>query len=309
MELTQAIRQYLEHLEVEKGRSPRTILNYGAALDRFADFAKRNHAAAVNTVTLDLVRRFRLWLNRKTTRTGTLSPATQNVHLVALRGLLTYLTKIDEPSLAPEKIELAKLTQREVTFLEGEELDRLLSAPLTAEGATPRIVRLRNAAILEVFFSTGMRVSDLASLVREQVNIKRGEFPVRGKGKKLRVVFSSNRSKGALKPFLDAGSATEPWVFIRHDRAGAKTEGPLTPRSIQRLVETSARAAGITKPVHPHVLRHSFATDLLTNGADIRAVQALLGHASITTTQIYTHVTNPRLREVHEKHHGKGRYR
>lgn len=305
MELTKAMRQYLEHLEVEKGRSPRTILNYGAALERFAAFAKRNHITATDKVTLDLVRRFRLWLNRQTSREGeTFSPATQNVHLVALRGLLTYLTKIDEPSLAPEKIELAKLAQREVSFLEGDELDRLLSAPLASEGTTPRIVRLRNAAILEVLFSTGMRVSELASLTREQVNTKRGEFTVRGKGRKLRVVFLSDRSKDSLKRYLDTRSDPEPWLFIRHDRAGAKTEGPLTPRSIQRLVEACAHAAGITKPVHPHVLRHSFATDLLTNGADIRAVQALLGHASITTTQIYTHVTNPRLREIHKKHHG-----
>ncbi|MDO8435318.1 MAG: tyrosine-type recombinase/integrase [bacterium] len=308
MELSKAIRQYLEHLEVEKGRSPRTITSYGAALNRFAEFARRNNATTTNAVTLDLVRRFRLWLNRKMTRDGEpLSPSTQNGHLISLRGLLTYLTKTDVPSLAPEKIELARTAQREVNFLEGDELERLLSAPLTAGGSAPRIVRLRNAAILEVFFSTGMRVSELAGLTREQVNLQRGEFTVRGKGKKLRVVFLSDRSRDSLKRYFGVRSDVEPWVFIRHDRAGKKTEGSLTPRSIQRLVETAARAAGITKPVHPHVLRHSFATDLLTNGADIRAVQALLGHASITTTQIYTHVTNPRLREIHKKHHGGSR--
>lgn len=307
MELSKAIRQYLEHLEVEKGRSPRTIASYGATLHRFAEFAQRNHATTTDAITLDLVRRFRLWLNRLTTRDGDpLSPSTQNIHLVSLRGLLTHLAKTDVPSLAPEKIELARTAQREVTFLEGDELERLLAAPLIAEGSTPRITRLRNAAILEVFFSTGMRVSELSGLNREQVNLKRGEFTVRGKGRKLRVVFLSDRSKNALKRYFAMRRDPEPWVFIRHDRAGKKTEGPLTPRSIQRLVETAAHAAGITKPVHPHVLRHSFATDLLTNGADIRAVQALLGHASITTTQVYTHVTNPRLREIHKKHHGKG---
>lgn len=308
MKLQAAMTQFLEHLEVEKGRSQRTIQNYGRALGCFADFAGKRNIKDTKKITLELVRKFRLWLNRQMTSEGEpISNSTQNIHLIALRGLLSYLAKIDEPSLAPEKIELAKTVQREISFLEGDELERLLNAPFNPQKKIPLIARLRDSAILETLFSTGLRVSELANLTREQVNLKRDEFTVRGKGRKLRIVFLSERSKEALKKYLDTRQDTSPALFVRHDRAGRNAEEALTPRSIQRLVENATRAAGITKPVNPHVLRHSFATDLLSSGADIRAVQALLGHASITTTQVYTHVTNPRLKEVYKRYHGQKR--
>ncbi|MBI3291030.1 tyrosine-type recombinase/integrase [Candidatus Falkowbacteria bacterium] len=296
------IQQFLEYLEVERGRSINTIDNYKFYLNRFADFAKIKSPGQID---LNLIRRYRLWLNREIKVKGEpLKKSTQNYHLIALRSFLKYLAKQDVSSLAPEKIELARMPERQVDFIEGDDLERLLEAPLKTEEA--EIIKLRDKAILELLFSTGLRVSELASLKKDQVNLQKDEFTIRGKGGKLRVVFLSNQVKYWLKKYLEKRKDLAESLFIRHDRAKGKKEPKnLTPRSIQRIVQGYAKAAGITKKVTPHTMRHSFATDLLINGADIRSVQAMLGHSSITTTQIYTHVTNQQLRDVHKAFHGR----
>lgn len=306
-QLDKLITDFLEYLEVERGRSERTIRNYDFYLRRFADFAKHPDPYKI---TDDLVHKFRLWLNRAVEgrETATLKKSTQNYHLIALRSFLKYLARKDVPSLAPEKIELAKQEMRQVEFLEGDELDRLLVQPMkVSEG----LVALRDRAILELLFSTGMRVSEVSKLKIESINLSRDEFTVRGKGGKLRAVFLSSTAKDALKDYLGKRRDASPYLFVGHDRAKTKREPSegLTPRSIQRLVEHYAKSAGITKHITPHTLRHTFATDLLLGGADIRSVQSLLGHASITTTQIYTHITNKQMKEVHQKFHGKSRHR
>lgn len=301
--LSKHLRTFLEHLEVEKGRSPLTVRNYQFYLARFIDWAKDPTAESVDQ---DMVHRFRLHLNRLASRgEGTLKKSTQNYHLIALRSFLKFLAKRDILSLQPEKIELAKQGTREVAFLDATDLARLLEAPERSEGST--LVKLRDRAILEWFFSTGMRVSELVSLKRDQVPVDREELSVRGKGGKVRLVFVSHQARHALKAYLEAREDDLPFVFIRHDRArnGASEIGPLTPRSMERLVHRYSIAAGIPKHVSPHTLRHSFATDLLMNGADLRSVQSLLGHASITTTQIYTHITNQQLKDVFQAFHGK----
>ena len=222
--------------------------------------------------------------------------------MTALRSFLKYLVKRDIKSLAPDKIELAKADSRQVSFLDRDDLKRLFEAPWKQN--IPDLVRLRDTAILHLLFSTGLRVAEAAALERDNVNLKRDEFTVRGKGDKLRVVFLSEEARSALHTYLEHRGDASSYLFIRHDRGAAMTDMPLSPRSIQRIVDGHARAAGITKRVTPHMLRHSFATDLLQNGADIRSVQSLLGHSSITTTQIYTHVTNKGLHDVHKKFHG-----
>lgn len=301
--LSSFLRPFLEYLEVEKGRSVLTIRNYQFYLQRFFDWAKDPLVDAVDT---EMVRQFRLYLNRlEIPRRGLLKKSTQNYHLIALRSFLKYLTRHDVESLAPEKIELAKQGSREPAFLDSSDLQRLLDAPTVSDA--PTILKTRDRAILELFFSTGMRVSELASLKKDQVKLDRNEFSVRGKGDKVRVVFLSHQARHWLKQYLDLRTDQAPYLFVRHDRAkhGQKEVGSLTPRSMERLVHHYSAMAGIPKKVSPHTLRHSFATDLLTNGADIRSVQALLGHASITTTQIYTHVTNQQLQEVHQAFHAR----
>ena len=299
------INDFLEYLELEKGRSRNTIQNYKFYLNRFADFAKIKSPAGVD---LDLVRKYRLWLNREVDIRGSqLKKSTQNYHLIALRSFLKYLAKRDVKTLASEKIELSKMPERQVDFLEGDDLERLLEAPLKTKEA--QNIQLRDKAVLEMLFSTGLRVSELAKLKIDNVNLQKDEFTVRGKGDKLRVVFLSNQTKYWLKQYLEQRNDLSPFMFIRHDRAKGKKEEPknLTPRSIQRLIKRYSKAAGITKDVTPHTMRHSFATDLLINGADIRSVQAMLGHASITTTQIYTHLTDHQLKEVYKSFHQKRR--
>jgi site-specific recombinase XerD len=314
--LEKQITNFLEYLEIERGRSDRTIKNYEFYLRRFASWSKETAPAGIDE---DLVRRFRLWLNRSVPgRAGeSLKKNTQNYHLIALRAFLKFLSKRNVKSLAPEKIELAKQSVRTVEFLEADELARLLAAPLPVtpsnsplkRGRNTEILPLRDRAILELLFSTGLRVSELANLKIDQVNLTRDEFTVRGKGDKPRVVFLSDRAKEALKAYLNKRQDASPYMFVSHDRAkgGREDAGPLTPRSIERLIQHYAKLAGITKKITPHTLRHTFATDLLLSGADIRSVQSLLGHASITTTQIYTHITNQQLKEVHKKFHGKRR--
>lgn len=306
--LSRHITDFLEYLEIERGRSPRTLQNYDFYLRRFATWSKNLRPEAL---TAEHIRQYRLWLNRALPgrEAETIKKNTQNYHLIALRSFLKYLAKRDVKTLAPEKIELAKQTIREVAFLEPDELARMLTLAhrdIGAPDADSRIC-LRDVALLETLFSTGLRVSELSSLKIEGVNISRGEFSVRGKGGKVRVVFLSDAAKEALKAYLASRRDPSPFVFVSHDRAkkGREDSGPLTPRSIERIVQAYARRAGVVKRITPHTLRHTFATDLLRSGADIRAVQSLLGHASITTTQVYTHVTNAHLRDVHKKFHGK----
>lgn len=299
-------RQFLEHLEIERNRSPKTIQNYDFYLERFLKWAKYPTPGQIDA---EAIRQYRLWLHRQADRNGEpLKSNTQNYHLIALRSFLKYLARRDVKTLSAEKIDLAKGQQRIVAFLEGTDLERFLNAPLeNGKGST--LIGKRDAAILAMLFSTGLRVSELAKLKRADINLKREEFTVRGKGRKPRLVFVSPAARIALVNYLESRRDDAPSLFVRHDRAKPKGKDiepePITSRSIERTVASYARAVGITKRITPHVLRHSFATDLLRNGADIKAVQSLLGHASITTTQIYTHVTDKHLHDTHKKFHGK----
>ena len=307
------ITAFLEYLEVDRGLSNATITNYSFYLHRFADYIEEEaNVLSVDKITKELVHKFRLYLNRLTDYKDEelLKKNTQNYHLIALRGFLKYLAKNDIKSMAAEKIELAKQQERHVEFLEGDDLSRILAAPLKngpvlsgAEGES--LPGLRDKAMLELFFSTGLRVSELAKLNIEDVNLNKDEFSIRGKGKKVRIVFLSDEAKTWIKKYLDKRQDLNPFLFINVDRASKNQDGGLTPRSIERIVAKYAKNAGIMKQVTPHTLRHSYATDLLINGADIRSVQAMLGHSSITTTQVYTHITDKQLREVHKNFHDK----
>jgi site-specific recombinase XerD len=303
--LSDQLRTFLENLELSKGRSALTVRNYEFYLRRFIDWADDPDP---KNITQDTIHRYRLYLNRlEDPHRGPLKKNTQNYHLIALRSFLKYLARNDIKTLAPEKIELAKQGTREVSFLNQEDLERLMHAPDIAD--TAPLVKLRDRAILRMLFSTGLRVSELAGLKRDQVSLERDELTVRGKGDKLRIVFVSDMARSSLREYLDARQDSCPFLFIRHDRGRGRKNpedvGALTPRSMERLVHYYATVAGITKRISPHTLRHSFATDLLQNGADIRSVQSLLGHSSITTTQIYTHITNQQLKEVFNAFHGK----
>ena len=328
-DLKNLITEFLEHLEIEKGSSKLTVRNYYFYLNRFLNQTKID---SPSRITLEIVRKYRLWLSRlKNPRGGNLSPATQNYHLIAVRMFLKYLAKKDIKALAPEKIDLAKITERQISFLEGNDLEKFLDAPLQIKQND--IIKLRDKAILELLFSTGLRVSELARLKKEDINLKKTEFSVLGKGGRWRVVFLSNQALYWLKKYLQARTDMEPGLFVRYDRAAASRTDKsnknltllnaaerqfrqrrnyltgLTPRSIQRLVKKYAKVAGITKKITPHSLRHSYGTDLLAGGADLRAVQELLGHKNITTTQIYTHVTDQHLKEVYQAFHGTKRRR
>src|SRR3989344_4458709 len=282
-------KEFLEYLEIEKGRSVKTVENYDRYLKRFLNFSK---ATGVKDITEDMVRRYRLWLNRYANENGeNLSKPTQNYYIIALRMFLKYLSKRNVPALDAEKIELAKLQQRQLDLLDISDLERLLASPKGADEKT-----LRDKAILEMFFSTGLRISELCGLGTEDINIKRGEFSVRGKGGKVRVVFLSDRAKAAINNYLEKRKEVDEEKLFA-----------VTPRSVERMVKKYAISPGITKKVTPQFLRHAFATDLLQNGADLRSVQALLGHANISTTQIYTHFTDRQLGEVHKAFHGKRR--
>lgn len=306
MYLSEALADFLEHLEVEGGRSPRTIENYKLYLERFIDFAGD---IAVAKITSETVRKYRLWLNRyKNSNTSEeLLLITQNYHLIALRGLLTYLSQRDISSLAADKIALPKTVRKQVTFLHYDEVVRLIEQiPLDNEPG------LRDRAIIELLFSSGLRVSELVNLNRDHINLARREFMVRGKGQKDRPVFVSMSAAEHVKNYLDARSDSLPALFISYSRRLTKPSVSgdyrrLGARSIQRMVSHYARLAGITKHVSPHTMRHSFATDLLMNGADLRAVQSMLGHSNIATTQIYTHITDQHLKDVHERFHSDTR--
>jgi site-specific recombinase XerD len=293
---------FLEYLEVEQNRSQKTIANYDHYLSRLVDFAGD---ITVSDIDGELIRKWRLWLNRLGTNTSDeLGKTTLNYHLIALRSFLKFCARRNIPALSADKIELARTKRKQVTFLSDEEVERLCAQPdlTTVQG-------LRDRAIIELLFSSGLRVSELVGLDRDHINLKRREFMVRGKGQKDRPIFISPEAADWIQQYLSRREDNTKPLFIRYsgtkqvDRSGNFHR--LTARSIQRLVAHYALMAGITKHVSPHTLRHSFATDLLMNGADLRSVQAMLGHSNISTTQIYTHVTDPHLKAVHEKFHHK----
>jgi len=302
MFVSEALTDFLEHLEIEGGRSQNTIRNYSLYLERFIEFAGD---IEVVKITSEIIRRYRLWLNRyKNDNDGKeLSILTQSYHLIALRGFLTYLSRRDIPSLSADKIILPKTVRKQVTFLQYDEVVNLIdNIPLDSEQG------LRDRAIIELLFSSGLRVSELVNLNRDHINLKRREFMVRGKGQKDRPVFVSQHAAEQVENYLQARQDSLPALFLSYSRRSTKptVSGDyrrLSARSIQRMISHYARLAGITKHVSPHTMRHSFATDLLMNGADLRSVQSLLGHSSISTTQVYTHVTDQHLKDIHERFH------
>jgi len=286
------VEQYLDYLEIERNRSRKTRENYGRYLGAFIEDQKIKTLAHI---TAERVRNFRIHLSGRD-----LKKNTQAYYVIAIRNFLKYLIKQGYEVLPPDRIELPKTSRRDIEVLEYRELERLIGAP---EGDGLRA--LRDRAILETFFSTGLRLSELCSLPR-YIDMERGEVSVRGKGDKLRIVFLSDGARKAIKKYLDKRTDPEEALFVSLSKSGTAL-GRITPRSVERLVDFYARKAGIPKKIHPHQLRHSFATDLLINGADLRSVQSLLGHANVSTTQIYTHLTNKELREIHEAFHGKRR--
>ncbi len=322
------IREFLEYCEIEKGHSALTVRNYQHYLNRFLAWANDNNIFQPNEITLEQIKKYRLYLNHLVESRGkNLSRQTQNYHIIALRAFLKYLAKNDIKSLSAEKIELADTPDREITFLKEDELERLLNS-----AEEKNIIDIRNKAILETLFSTGMRVSELVKLNIDQLDFKSGELNIIGKGGKSRIVFLSDRAKNILQKYINLRQDDNKAVFVRHGRKkseirpvshgtnrGGSTNPPaggrnskqkenrISARSVERIVKYYAKKAGIVKKITPHTMRHSFATDLLSAGADLRSVQTMLGHSSITTTQIYTHVTNQQLKEVHKHFHGKKR--
>lgn len=307
-------REFLEHVEIEKGNSLKTVNNYDHYLSRFFEFAKISEP---KEITDDKIREFRLYLNRqpgvkiKGQQAGTLKKNTQNYHLIAIRSFLKYLMKRGITSLSPERIDLAKIKERSLDLISTDELNRLLNAPLSLPITNKKFENqkiLRDKAILELFFSTGLRLSELCSINRD-LDLSKDEFSIRGKGEKVRVVFLSDSAKDSIREYLKSRKDMDEPLFIQYSKnspkQGQSKGGRLTPRSIERIVKYYAIVAGISKKVTPHIIRHSFATDLLSNGADIRSVQMMLGHANIATTQIYTHITDTQLRDIHKKFHSK----
>ena len=307
MYVSELITAFLESLEIENGRSRRTVSNYELYLNRFLELAGQDYETGdfkPSDITAETLRKYRLRLNRyHDDENANLSVLTQSYHLIALRGFLKYLARRGINSLDPSLVDLPRAHKKQVTFLHFDEVERLLDAiPDDTESG------LRDRAIIELLFSGGLRVSELCALNRDSINLERKEFVVRGKGSKDRPIFIDQSAADCIKDYLDARHDSLPALFLNNSKnqQAVDTSGNfrrLTPRSIERIVKKYARAAGITKHVSPHTLRHSFATDLLMNGADIRSVQSLLGHSDISTTQIYTHVTDPHLKEVHDRFH------
>jgi len=293
MDLFDLVKDFLEYMEIERNVSQLTIRNYKHYLERFLGFLKQS--STPSDITAENIRQYRLYLSRFTDKNNlTLKRVTQNYHLIALRSFLKYLLKRDIAVIAPEKIDLPKAESRSIKFLERDQVERLLNMPDNA----------RDKAILEVLFSTGLRVSELTKLNRDQINFDRREFGVIGKGRRARVVFLSESAAGWLKKYISSREDSDAALFVR--TSGMK-DAPLrlTPRSVQRLVEKYVKNARLPMKITPHGLRHSFATDLLTGGADLRAIQEMLGHKNVSTTLIYTHITNPQLKQIHEKFHRK----
>lgn len=316
MKLSELKRQFLEYIEIERGRSLRTVVNYNHYLDKFIEFAGDINP---EDITDNMFREYRLFLNRQTIKQGnskkiyqrdgrseTLKKRTQNYYLIALRAYLKFANKIGIKTMSPERIELAKVGERSLDLITKEDLDKIMKGP-----DINTLAGLRDKAILELLFSTGLRVSELCSLPRD-LNIDADEFSVRGKGEKVRVVFISDEARQAVKAYLDKRDDMSDALFVqvsspikKSDKSGNEISGALTSRSVERIIRSYAIRAGISKKVTPHVLRHIFATDLLSNGADLRSVQTMLGHANIATTQIYTHITDKHLRDIHKNFHNK----
>lgn len=319
MNLEQLIKDFLEYLEIERNVSQLTIRNYRHYLERFAHFlagassptppppSVKTSSVKISDINTESIRQYRLYLSRFADEKGmSLKRVTQNYHLIALRSFLKYLAKRDIASISPDKIDLPKAESRSIKFLEHNDMERLLNMPNidAKEG-------MRDKAILEVLFSTGLRVSELVNLNRDQINLDRREFSVIGKGRRTRIVFLSERAASWLRWYLATREDDLRPVFIRYsgktpdedDKTGESIR--LTARSVQRSVEKYGKKAKLMVKITPHGLRHTFATDLLGNGADLRAIQELLGHKNVSTTQIYTHITNPQLKEIHDKFHSK----
>ncbi|MBQ2672979.1 tyrosine-type recombinase/integrase [Candidatus Saccharibacteria bacterium] len=308
MDIYELIDDFLEHLEIEAGRSKKTTDNYRLYLERFAMIAQeilKKDDIKPSDITRELLRKYRLKLNRYGSENGDedLKTITQTYHLIALRGFLKYLARREIKSLDPSLVDLPHVIRKQVTFLHFDEVEDMLNQiDLSTESG------LRDRAIIELLYSGGLRVSELVSLNRDSINLERREFMVRGKGSKDRPIFISKSAAERVQDYLDARTDSLPALFLNNSKnlQAVDTSGNyrrITVRSVERIVEKYARLAGITKHVSPHTLRHSFATDLLMNGADIRSVQSMLGHADISTTQIYTHVTDKHLKEIHEKFH------
>ncbi len=306
--LEDLMMDFLEYCEIERGHSELTIRNYEHYLRRFIGFLEQGKArlASPKSITTDKVRSYRLYLNRlEGSDDEAMKKITQNYHLIALRSFLKYLARRDIETLSPEKIELIDAKRRQIGFLDQNEIEALIAAP--RQWARNQEAGARDEAILETLFSTGLRVSELCGLDRDKINLAKREIAIRGKGGKDRVVFISDSAASAIGRYLAMRSDAWAPLFIHY--GGLKDDDGdymrLTPRSVQRLVHNYSLQSGITKKVTPHILRHSFATDLLFNGADLRSVQEMLGHSSITTTQMYTHVTNKQLKEVHQAFHNR----
>lgn len=300
-EIARKSEEFLDYLSVERGSSPLTIRNYRHYLSRFYNWLKKeNIRQELKDINQDIVRGYRVYL----ANLG-LGRRTQGYHAIALRSFLKWLIKNDYQVMAPDKIDLPKVEERRIEFMNGEQVDRLLNAP-----SLSTIQGKRDKAILEVFFSTGLRVSELTGLNRDKIDLERREFGITGKGGKTRVVFLSTRATEWLNKYLNERNDRYNPVFIRHkgtpDPSTPGEKMRLTPRSVQRMFKKYVKKIKLPIDATPHKLRHSFATDLLMAGADIRSVQEMLGHKNISTTQIYTHVTNKQLREVHSAFHGKG---
>ncbi|KKR29033.1 hypothetical protein A2715_01780 [Candidatus Woesebacteria bacterium RIFCSPHIGHO2_01_FULL_39_32] len=306
-EVAKKISEFLEYLEVEKGSSPLTIRNYKHYLQRYLEWLeKEGIRLELRDINPEVVRQYRVYLSRRSDGKGsTLSRKTQAYHVIALRSFLRWLIKNDYKVMSPDKIDLPKISERQVKFLSGDQVDRLLNAP-----SLSTIQGKRDKAILEVLFSTGLRVSELAKLDKDKLDLDRREFGIVGKGGKARVVFLSTRAVKWLSDYLKARPDRFKPLFIRHRGKVEPTtldeKMRLTPRSFQRMIKKYSQKMKLPVEVTPHVLRHSFATDLLMAGADLRSVQEMLGHKNVSTTQIYTHVTHKHLRDIHEAFHGKG---
>jgi len=300
MKLQDAINRFLEYCQIEKGKSPKTLENYEHYLMRFLNFTKNISVAKITPKTIRTYRLHLLTIHNPDNET--IAVKTQNYHLIALRSLLKYLQKNDIDTLSPEKIELIKQHHQLPIFLEKDEVEQLLAL----EADPKNLSELRDIAILHLLFSTGLRVSELAKLTKEDISFKRQEISITGKGGKSRVVFLSPLAIETMQRYIQSRKDINPHLFVSHHRKNNQVD-PLTPRSIQRIIKKLGKKAGIVKQITPHILRHSFATDLLINGADLRSVQSLLGHSSITTTQIYTHLTDKHLKEVHDKFHHKSK--
>lgn len=310
MDLNELINDFLEHLEIEAGRSKKTVDNYRLYLERFYNIVTEildKNDIRPEEITKEVLRKYRLKLNRFGSENDSedLKTITQTYHLIALRGFLKYLARRDIKSLDPSLVELPHVHREQVTFLHFDEVEDMLEqVDVSTESG------LRDRAIIELLYSGGLRVSELVSLNRDSINLERREFMVRGKGSKDRPIFISEACADRVAEYLDARTDSLPALFLNNSKhlQEVDTSGDyrrMTVRSVQRVVEKYARLAGITKHVSPHTLRHSFATDLLMNGADIRSVQSMLGHADISTTQIYTHVTDKHLKEIHDKFHSE----